>query len=278
MVNYFFLELIDEGEKIKRLNDDNLKTDYGRIKMLLNKSENLKDLENIIEHTQTHAEVVNRFSIEKLHDEDNFISLLFYMGLITIDNSNPEIPQVKIPNYSVKTMFWEYIKDIMRDENEELSYDSIKLRESLTKLALNCDPKPFIEFISKYIVNYLSNRDLQNFDEKYIKIIMLTILFQSKYFLPISEMENSEGYTDIYLKRGNLYPQLKYEWVWEIKYVKTSFWKRAAEIKKKQKKSMQQLQRYKDSNLFKDRTDVRYLSIVFVGKKNCIIEELTTNK
>jgi hypothetical protein len=94
------------------------------------------------------------------------------------------------------------------------------------------------------------------------------------YFLPISELENSEGYTDIYLKRGNLFPNLKYEWIWEIKYVKASFWKRPAEIRKKQKASYAQLQKYKNSNLFKDRQDMRYLSVVFVGKKECIIEEI----
>jgi len=184
------------------------------------------------------------------------------------------VPQLKIPNYSIKTMFWEYIKDIMQEENDGLSYNSILLRESLTALAFSHDPKPFIEFINKYIVNYLSNRDLQNFDEKYIKIILLTILFQGKYYLPLSELENSEGYTDIYLRRGNCYPQIKYEWIWEIKYVKTSFWKRPSEIRKKQKASIIQLQKYKNSNLFKGRTDVRYLSIVFVGKKNCLIEEV----
>jgi hypothetical protein len=93
-------------------------------------------------------------------------------------------------------------------------------------------------------------------------------------YLPLSEMENSEGYTDIYLKRGNCYPQLKYEWIWEIKYVKTSFWKRASEIKKKQKESIAQLRRYKNSNLFKDRTDVRYLSVVFGGKKEYLLKEV----
>ena len=272
MIFNYFHEL-QYGE-VKDLVDSNLKTDYGRIQRLITSANNKDKLRALIDNKSVEAKIINKFSIAKINEVDNFNSLLFYMGLVTIENSNPEILQIKIPNYSVKTMFWEYIKDIMRDENEGISYNSNILEEALSILANKYDPKPFINFIFEYIVKYLSNRDLIGFDEKYIKIILLTILFQSRYFLPISELENSEGYTDIYLKRGTLFPKLKYEWIWEIKYVKASFWKRPAEIRKKQKASYAQLQKYKNSNLFKDRTDVRYLSVVFVGKKECIIEEI----
>jgi hypothetical protein len=56
--------------------------------------------------------------------------------------------------------------------------------------------------------------------EKYIKIILLSGLFQSKLYLPITEMEITKGYTDIWLKRSHLFPEIPYEWVWELKYVK----------------------------------------------------------
>jgi len=38
-------------------------------------------------------------------------------------------------------------------------------------------------------------------------------------------------------------------------------------------KAIEQVNRYKSSNLFKDRTDVRYLVVVFIGKKKYWIEE-----
>ena len=47
-----------------------------------------------------------------LKTDYNFLSLLFYKGLFTIDNSNLLLPKLKIPNYSVKTMFWEYFEKI----------------------------------------------------------------------------------------------------------------------------------------------------------------------
>ena len=50
--------------------------------------------------------------------------------------------------------------------------------------------------------------------------------------------------------------------------------KKKSIIKARQIESIEQLQRYKRSNLFKDKTDVRFLSIVFIGKKDYIIEEV----
>jgi hypothetical protein len=133
----------------------------------------------------------------------------------------------------------------------------------------------FFDSFTKNFVSQLSNRDLKHFSEKSIKLLLLSILFQTNLYLPISETENSKGYTDIYLKRRDyLYPGIKIDWVWELKYVKQAAAKKTEAIEAKKNEALEQLQRYKTSNLFKERTDVRYLMIVFVGKNNCIVEEV----
>jgi hypothetical protein len=101
-------------------------------------------------------------------------------------------------------------------------------------------------------------------------------LFQTTLYLPISEPENSEGYLDIYLqRRNNLYPGIKIEWVLEMKYIKQSDSENEKLIAEKKTEAIAQLQAYKNSNLLKDRSDVRYLAVVFVGKKNYYIKEET---
>ena len=60
----------------------------------------------------------------------------------------------------------------------------------------------------------------------------------------------------------------------KIKYVKEGDGRKKALIESKKAEAIEQLQSYKDSNLFKDRTDVRYLAVVFIGKKNYLIEEI----
>jgi predicted nucleic acid-binding protein len=110
--------------------------------------------------------------------------------------------------------------------------------------------------------------------EKDMKYLLLPIFFTSNYYLPISELENSEGYTDIYLMRSYLHPKAISEWIWELKYIKQADSENKTLIEAAQKDAIEQLQRYKSSNIFKDKTDVRYLAIVFVGKKEYTVTEI----
>ena len=274
MIFNYFNEIKSEGKKVKYIIDDNLKIDYGRIKNLVNQHDNKEKLRQLIENNSVGGKVSKQFSIEKIHEENNFFSLLFYMGLVTLDNANPQRIALKIPNYSVKTIYWEFVENMLTEELPGLSLDNSKYLDSIYTLAYENDYKPFFEYFSKYIMKYLSNRDLQGTVEKDIKFLLLPIFFASNYYLPFSELENSEGYTDIYLKRSHLHPASISEWIFEVKYISQRNSKKKNLIEAAKAESKEQLQRYKNSNLFKNRTDVRYLSAVFVGKKDYFIEEI----
>ena len=274
MIFHYFTGLLKNKERLEDLIDANLKTDYGRIHNLINRHDNKEKLRSLIENNFIKGEVIKQFSIERIHEEENFFSLLFYLGLVTIDNTNPYRIGLKIPNYSIQTMYWGFIKNMLTDELEGLSLDSSRYQDPIYYLAYENDYQPFFKYFSEWIVRYLSNRDLQETVEKDIKFLLLPLFFESKYYLPISEIENSEGYTDIYLSRSHLHPGAISEWVWEIKYVMQRDAKKKSLIAAKKQEAIEQLQRYKRSNLFKDKTDVRFLSVVFIGKKDYIIEEI----
>jgi hypothetical protein len=275
MILYLLYKVsITEGE-IKYIIDDNLKTDYSRIKLLLKKPLNIEKLKTIIETNSISAEIVPRFSIDKIHDPNNFPSMLYYMGLVTIDKDNAGAPILRIPNYSIKTMYWEYMENIILDCVPEIEYNANIILTSLRTMALRGDYNPFFENFHKNFVSQISNRDLSNLSEKDIKFLLLSILFQTDIYIPISEPENTEGYIDVYLKRrSRLYPKLLTDWVFEMKYIKNKDAKKTKLIEEKKSTAVEQLKRYKSSNLFKDRTDVRYLAVVFIGKKKYWIEEL----
>jgi len=259
---------ITDGE-VEDIIDYNLKTDYGRIKMLLNKPENVEKLESVIEHIRLPSKVVERFSIDKIHDGQNFLSLLYYMGLVTMDKEETGKPLLRIPNYSIKTMYWEYMENIIRDRNPKMTYEPNIIIDGLASLAFDGDYSSFFDGFQKNFVSRISNRDLIKFSEKNLKFLLLSILFQNSFYLPISEPENSEGYVDIYLQRRDyLYPKITTDWVWEVKHVK-----REEDMTKAKSEALEQINRYKRSNLFKDRTDVRYLAVIFAGKKRYWIEE-----
>jgi hypothetical protein len=266
---------ITDGE-IERLIDNNLKTDYGRIKMLLNKSSNIDKLKTIIETNEINAEVIKRFSIEKIHEPKNFSSLLYYMGLVTIDKDKETgAALLRIPNYSIKTMYWEYMENIIMEQNPGMSFDPSKIYDGLSLMAFYGEYQQFFNDFHNNFVSQLSNIDLEHFSEKNIKFLLLSILIQNSFYLPISETENSKGYTDIYLQRRDyLYPKITTDWVWELKYVKQADAKKSNIIEAKKKEAIEQIERYKTSNLYKDRTDVRYLTIIFIGKNKYEVSEL----
>jgi hypothetical protein len=145
--------------------------------------------------------------------------------------------------------------------------------DAISTLAYEGDPRPYLDYVSRNILCCLSNRDLQQFIEKYIKIILLNGLFQSKLYLTITELEVSSGYVDIYMQRSHLLPDIPSEWVWEIKYVKKED---ATErvLQSKRDEARTQLKKYRDSSRFAARTDVRYLALIYIGKDRYEMEEV----
>jgi hypothetical protein len=165
------------------------------------------------------------------------------------------------------------------ERNPKMIYDPNIILESLATMAFDEDYKPFFMNFHKNFVNNISNRDLRNFSEKNVKFLLLSILFQTNLYLPVSEPENSEGYIDMYLqRRSNLYPKIKTDWVWEIKYVKQENAENTQLIEQNKTIAIEQLKRYKSSNIFKDRTDVRYVAVVFTGKNEFWTEEVSYAK
>jgi hypothetical protein len=109
MMLYFFNQ-INRGQKIpKKIIDDNLKIDYGRLQRLTQNEANRDLLLKIVKDGGIEAEVQTKFSIDFLYNEKHFVSLLFYLGLLTIEKSVMGNVRLCIPNYSIKTVFWEYI-------------------------------------------------------------------------------------------------------------------------------------------------------------------------
>jgi hypothetical protein len=273
MMLYLFDQVLQFGRKTKNIIDENLKPDYSRLQMLVQKPANREQLIKITKDNTILADIIPRFPLAKLQESKYFISLLFYMGFLTIDKVEEGTLRLKIPNYSIRTICWEYIEELTADCNPEVLINMDGQRAALRELAYRGNPSLFVEHISKNIFSRLSNRDLIYFDEKYIKIMILNGLWQSNLYLTISELEVSQGYTDIYMQRSHLLPEIPYEWVWEIKYIKKEDATESV-LQEKRKEARVQLKKYRDSTMFAARTDVRYLSLIFIGKDKYEIEEI----
>ncbi|EMT40074.1 MULTISPECIES: ATP-binding protein [Thermoanaerobacter] len=262
MVLYFLAQYKNTGGYPEYLIDDNVKTDYGRLNRLTMNEENRALLERIIKEEGIVAEIVTKFSFDRMYDEEYFVSLLFYMGLLTIKDSVYNVTKLTIPNYIIKTIFWEYFEKKLKEENN-IKYETEEIAKATWEMAFQGDIKPFVEFISTNILNRLSNRDIVKFDEKYIKVILFSYLTISNVYRPISERETEGGYIDIYLERDIRIPDVKYEWLIELKYIKKSEKDKVDKIKEE---GIKQLKRYRESRGLKERKDVKEALLIFIGK------------
>jgi hypothetical protein len=272
----YLLDCISAYGAIESMIDENLKIDYGRLQRLVQHEKNRAQLIQIAEDNGIGSDVIPRFSIDKLQDNEYFISLLFYLGLLTIDKKKGGITYLKIPNYSIRTIFWDYIVQMTKDCNKDVDIDYHQQLKAVDVLACEGNPQPYLDYISQKILSRLSNRDLEKFDEKYIKIVLMCGLFQSKTYLPITEVEVEHGYMDIYMQRCHPPSETPYEWVWEVKYVKKgdAEHKKSDVLQAKREDARTQLQKYRASHLFAGRSDVRFLSVIFIGKDKYEMEEM----
>ncbi|MDR2345930.1 MAG: PD-(D/E)XK nuclease domain-containing protein, partial [Planctomycetaceae bacterium] len=209
----------------------------------------------------------------QMNDDVYFISLLFYLGLLTIkeEDSMGDI-SLCIPNYSIKTQYWEYLARLMRETSPNMTIKLQALKNAINAMATNGDLNRFISYISENAFSRLSDHDLQRFDEKYIKILLLAYLFMDKTYVAMSEYETVPGRADIFLQRNPINPSARYEWILELKYCKVS--DSQTEIEAKRKDALAKIDKYINADRIKDRPNLKAAAIVFIGKDKFEITEV----
>jgi hypothetical protein len=269
MILYFFTQWELEGKYPKQLIDENVKTDYGRLQRLISSENNRKTLDYIIQNEEIAADIVPKFSFDLMYDEQYFVSLLFYMGLLTIDRKERMRLVLKVPNYVIRTVLWEYLERRMRIE-QDIRPNTEQMRRTIEQMAFDGTIKPFVDYIGEHVMKPLSNRDLNRFDEKYLKILLFAYLIDSRAYRPFSERETENGYMDIYLEKDTRIPDIAYEWILELKYLKKQS---AAEIEKVKEQGLTQLAGYAKSRDLADKPHVKRALIIFVGKDEWVVVE-----
>jgi len=265
MILYLFNQVLQLGMQPKQVVDTNLQTDYARLRRLAENPNNREKLLDIVLNGSVTANIIEKFSLEQLNRDEYFTSLMFYLGMLTIGGTDIGITKLIIPNYSVRTLYWEYAAAYARDQQEEADItNTSKLTGTVMEMARTGDISPYLEYFTESILKRLSNRDLQRFDEKYVKGMMLATLFVNGLYLPVSEYETINGYPDIYLQRHPANGEIRYEHVFEIKYAKTGA--ADAEIAAKFAEAEAQIEKYKKDARFAGRDDLKFAAMVFRGK------------
>jgi hypothetical protein len=267
MILFYLDQLLKTKKPPQQLIDDNVKTDYGRLNRLVANEANRKVLDEIIKNEGITADIVSKFSFDRMYDEGYFVSLLFYMGMLTIDRREKTRLLLKVPNYVIKTIYWEYIEHRLKDEYW-INLQTETLRRTIEDLAYEGRIEPYIAYISGNVLKMLSNRDTVEFDEKYLKVILFAYLTNSRAYRAVSEREVESGYLDIYLERDPRMPDVKYEWLLELKYLKKSEKARLEQVKEQ---GLAQLRRYAKARDFEGKRDLKKALLIFIGKDEYMI-------
>ncbi|MDR2756474.1 MAG: ATP-binding protein [Planctomycetaceae bacterium] len=266
MILYLFRQQLKIGkDKIPvNLIDPNLNMDPSRLKRLIKNDCSREVIIEIIKEGSIVSNILERFSIDRLEDDYHFVSLLFYMGLLTIKEPALNRLRLVIPNYSIQRVYWEQIRQLIEDNSYSIKINTDLVEESISALAMQGDIHSFVDYVSQNAFSKLSDFDLQRFDEKYIKVLLLAYLLLNNIYIPMSEYETVPGRADIFLQRNPNFPQVKYEWVLELKYCKTDA--KTTEIDQKRREGLEQLKQYIHSSRLKDRSNLKSALLLFIGK------------
>lgn len=269
MSMYFLNKYLAYEEYPEEMIDNNVKTDYGKVNQLAYNFNDREALEEIMTTGETYTMLVDRFNIHTMYSiKENFKSLLFYLGMLTIKEQGPIGTVLKIPNHVIKTIYWEqYFQKINEDYNIQMQ----DIRIAVNEMRMYGNIEAFIEYVKRMLED-LSNRDLIKMDEKHIKMIILTLLgVDGTYFIQ-SEAENNNGYVDILLERKIQFKNItKFQWLIELKYIKES---ERSILEKVREEGFKQINNYEQSKLIREKfekEDLKKVVIIVVGKKDIYI-------
>ena len=243
MVCYYMSQLVDTGKRPKVMVDPNTMTDYGKLKRLIeidNMEENrLRIIHEITEKGYIQGILVSHFPAERIMDYDNFVSLLYYYGMLTIGGVEGELLTLTIPNNNVRLQYYRYL----RDEYREIApISTTELSICYGRAAIHGDWRPLIEFICKAYHDTTAIRQLIE-GERNLQGFMNAYLSLTNYYQVAPEMEFSHGYCDFFLLPNYLtYPMVAHSYILELKYLKTDATE--AEAEKQWSEAVEQIKTY----------------------------------
>ena len=209
---YYLSDLIRTNMSPEELMDSNIISNYEQIKNIISLGDYKNIITNILDDGLTKSELVVNFNLQTEFNDDDIISLLYYFGYLTIDSGSTNILTFTIPNRVIKNVFNRYFLSTVKSNID---------KNILGKCEDEMNEFGTINNITEYVSIILkesSNRNLINFDEKYIKLMYVCLLSIIDNYNVYDEYEVKNGYVDLLLLRKNL--NAKYDVLIEFKYLK----------------------------------------------------------
>ena len=261
----YFLNMYQEQNNMpEELVDINIISDYSKIEAFMDLCQNMNKmelLEKIVAGDLIESELTEKFNAEIEFGEKELVSLLFYLGYLTIKEKDFDVIEFGVPNDVIRKIysdyFLEYIKRRSGITNE------ISQKEILKEIFLEGKINKLLEILQEFLTN-LSNRDYARFDEKYVKVIFYSICRMLKSLYVKSELEVGGKYADILLIPKDEIKE-RYSILIEFKYIKQEdYEKDNSLLKQKQEQAKEQLKMYRNTEEIKMLPKLKSYSVVVI--------------
>ena len=277
MVLYFINHYILNEDIPNNMLDANIRTDYNKLRHLIHVDKtfgaNASVVQEVVEKGFTTGIIVDSFPAENIIKSENFKSLLYYYGMLTINGVEMGEPVLSIPNWAVREQLYGYMVDIYKD-SANLYLETDKLVERMKLMAYRGEWENYFKYISERLESQSSIREFIE-GEAHVKAFILAYLGLTHYYIARPEYESNKGYADIFLQpRLMQLPDMVYSYCIEVKYAKREA--SETEIEKLVADAKIQLKQYAASQWIqqdKGTTKLKSIVLVFQGWQLVRVEE-----
>ena len=259
MVLYYLRNYMDAGCPPEEMIDPNTRTDYGKMKKLLQfdklDGERKGIIRKIAEEEQIVTQLYESFSAYQIPKAEIFPSLLFYYGMLTIKGTRGSKLILGIPNNNVRKQYYGYLEE----EYQAKAYvDVNQLTDYYYDMAYDGKWEEGLRFMADAYAKVSSVRDGIE-AERNLQGFFMAYLNLNDYYITAPELELNHGYCDFFLLPDLTHYASQHSYILELKVLSkkdfsaivegefTEDGKPMTKVEKQWREAVEQIHRYAEA-------------------------------
>lgn len=277
MVLYFVKNYVLYGKVPRDRIENIIHIDYEKLRMLIRKdkefSHDASIIQTLVSQGYIAGELKRGFPAVSIVDPDNFISLLYYFGMLTVSGTHEGKTKLTIPNQVVREQLYTYLLNTYNEA--DLNFSNYERSELSSALAYRGEWLVYFDYIADCLKRYASQRDKQK-GEFFVHGFTLAMTAQNRFYRPISEQDTQAGYVDIFLcPLLDIFPDMVHSYIIELKYAK--YKDPESRVEELRREAVEQANRYADTDTVKravGTTRLHKIVVVYKGMEMRVCEEV----
>ena len=248
LVLYYMQYFLQNHKPQPELVDRNLRTDYMKIRHVITEGRkingNFHRLEDLLARLGATATLKDSFQAKELGVADNFVSFLFYNGLVTVTGERMGRSALGIPNLTVGEFLHDFVPKAYQDLNG-IDPRLFDVANAMTDFAETGDWRAPLETAASVVSRYWKVRDAVE-GERVVQTALCALLYVGHGpYIVRHERESAGGFVDIAFEpQLARWPEIGHAALVELKYLKASDDASPASLAKIRDAAAAQLARY----------------------------------